>query len=461
MSLFPDPTTLSGSALYAPLFRVPAMAEIFSDECFVANMLHVEAALARAQGKLGVIPTAAADAISEAVRTLTPDFAALQAGTERAGLPVIDLVRQLRQQLRLLDPSRASSASYVHWGATTQDIMDTALVLQIRAGLRYIERELLQLIEKLAALADRHRNTLMAGRTHSQQALPITFGLKAANWLAPLLRHRTRLDELKERLLVVQFGGAAGTLAALGDAGLAVQEALAAELDLAVPLLPWHNQRDNLAELAGLLSLISGSLAKMAQDIILLAQSEVGEVHESADVSRGGSSTMPQKRNPVISELIIAIARTNASHLASMHHALIHEQERATHAWQMEWLALPQMFGLTAAALDKARFLSENLVVNQERMQQNVAASNGLMLAEAASFALAEHLPRVEAKKRVGDAVQVVLAEKRHLADVLQERIDASDAPVDWEKFYDEAAFLGATEALIDRVLQAGRELEE
>ena len=433
------------STLYAPLFRSAEMATIFSDEQFVAYILDVEAALARAQGELGIISPAAADAITSAAQRLTPDFAALQAGTDKAGLPVIDLVRQLRAQVA------HDHASYVHWGATTQDIMDTALVLQIRAGFVYIERELASTINNLAEMADRHRTTLMAGRTHSQQALPITFGLKVANWLAPLLRHRERLAELKQRALVVQFGGAAGTLASLGNDGLAVQNALAEELDLLSPIIPWHNQRDNLAELAGWLSLLSGILAKMAQDIILLAQSEVGEVRESADISRGGSSTMPQKNNPVISEVIIAAARTNASLLASMHQALIHEHERATHGWQLEWLTLPQMFGLTAAALDKAHFLSENLVINAARMRQNVAASNGLMLAEAISFALAEHMPRADAKKLVGNAVQIVLAEDRHLADVLQETVTA---PVEWIRFRDESAFLGAAETFVERVLK-------
>jgi 3-carboxy-cis,cis-muconate cycloisomerase len=254
---------------------------------------------------------------------------------------------------------------------------------------------------------------------------------------------------MKSRLLVVQFGGAAGTLAALGEMGTAVQAALAVELGLNIPSMPWHTQRDNLAEFASWLSLVSGSLAKMAQDIILLAQSEVGEVQESADPSRGGSSTMPQKHNPITSELIIAAARTNASLLSAMHQAMIQEHERATHGWQMEWLTLPQMVGLTAVCLKKSRFITENLVVNEERMRQNVDASNGLMLAEAVTFALAPtYLSRAEAKRLVREMCMKAIEEDRHLVDILQEQ---TDFPVDWESLRDESAYFGAASTFIDK----------
>jgi 3-carboxy-cis,cis-muconate cycloisomerase len=328
--------------------------------------------------------------------------------------------------------------------------MDTALVLQLRAALGVIEPKLLRLIKDLAHLAGQYRDCLMAGRTHSQQALPLPFGLKVAAWLAPLLRHQQRLAEFKPRLLVVQLGGAAGTLASLGQRGLDIQAELASELALAVPPMPWHTQRDNLAELAGWLSLVNGSLAKMGQDIILLAQTEVGEVRESADLSRGGSSTMPQKSNPIVSELIIAAARTNAALLSAMHQALVQEHERATHGWQVEWLTLPQMVALTSAVLDKALFLSEHLVVDRERMRQNVAASNGLMLAEAITFALSQTMSRAEAKQLVQEACQLVLEQNRHLVDVVR---DKTDAPLDWEVLKAETTYFGSSEAFIDRVL--------
>ncbi|MCB0212459.1 MAG: 3-carboxy-cis,cis-muconate cycloisomerase [Anaerolineae bacterium] len=433
------------STLFAPLFSDPNLASIFSDAQFVAYLLQVEAALAKVQGRLGVIPAEAVEPIVQATQTLTVDFDALRVGIDQAGVPIIALLKQLRGEVG------GEAASYVHWGATTQDIMDTALVLQLQVALTLLEPVLSAVIHNLARLADAHRQTVMAGRTRSQQAMPIPFGLKVAGWLAPLLRHRQRLAELKPRLLVVQFGGAVGTLASLGEDGLAVQAALATELALGTLPVPWHTQRDNLAELAGWLSLVSGSLAKIGQDIILMAQTEVGELRESSDISRGGSSTMPQKSNPTISGPIIAAARTNASLLAAMHQALGQEHERSTHGLEIEWLTLPQMVALTATALHKAHFLSANVVVNSAQMQANVAASNGLMLAEAVSFALAEHMPRVEAKALVTEAVAAVLAEGRHLVDVVRKK---SQAPIDWEALKDETKYFGSSNAFIDRILR-------
>ena len=244
--------------------------------------------------------------------------------------------------------------------------------------------------------------------------------------------------------------------------GIKVQEELAAELSLGVPLMPWHTQRDNLAELAGWLSLVSGSLAKLGQDIILLAQTEVGEVRESSDRSRGGSSTMPQKSNPIVSELIIAAARTNASLLSAMHQALVQEHERATHGWQVEWLTLPQMFALTSAALNKAVFLSQNLEVNEARMSQNVAASNGLMLAEVINFALTTaHMDRAEAKQLIKEACQVVTNEGRHLVDVVQEKANVFIEwdSIDWQALKDETAYFGSSEAFINRVLHEAEKI--
>ncbi|MFN8444274.1 MAG: 3-carboxy-cis,cis-muconate cycloisomerase [Caldilineaceae bacterium] len=434
----------SDSKLFGSLFADPVLTELFADERFVGYLLQVEGALALIQARLGLIPAAASKQIVESTKTLPIDWPRLQNATEQSGFPIIELINQLRKA------AGNEAANYVHWGATTQDIMDTALILQLRDALALLESKLELVVRNLAKLADQHRHTLMAGRTHSQQALPITFGLKAAGWLAPLLRHRERLHQLKARLLVVEFGGAAGTLAALGDQGLAVMEGVAAELQLSVPSMPWHTQRDNLAELAGWLSLLSGSLAKMAQDIILMTQSEVSELSESADRSRGGSSTMPQKSNPIVSELIVAAARANATLLSAMHHALIQEHERGTHGWQLEWLTLPQMMAHSATALNKALFLSEQLAVDVEQMSKNVEASHGLMLAEAVSFALADKMDRSEAKHLIAEAVQIAMREKRHLVDVARERVNVE---IDWDDLRDEANYLGATQRLIDQVL--------
>lgn len=447
MAFFP-----ADSKVFAPLFSDPDVAAIFSDEHFVRCLLEVEAALARAQGRRGVIPAGAGERIAAAAAGMPVDFERLRTGTEKAGFPVIALVQQLREQVG------GDAASYVHWGATTQDIVDTALVLQIRSAVDVLAGDLRRLMEQLARLARRHRHVVMAGRTHSQQALPISLGLKIGGWLAPLLRHHRRLAALRESALVVQFGGAAGTLAALGRSGTAVEAGLARELGLGVPLMPWHTQRDNLAELAGWLSLVSGSLAKMGQDVILLAQTEVAEVRESDDPARGGSSTMPQKNNPIVSELLVAAGRANASLLASMHQALVQEHERGTHGWQVEWLTLPQMFALTSSALKKSVFLSQHLVFDEARMAQNVAASNGLMLAEAITFALApSFMGRAEAKQMVAASCRVAEEENVHLVDVVRAREDlpAGADEIDWEGLKDEAAYLGSADVFIDRVLDA------
>jgi 3-carboxy-cis,cis-muconate cycloisomerase len=436
----------SSSIMHAS-FGDPITGAIFSDETLAANMLRFEAALAAAQGGLGVIPAEAAGAIRAALDGFAPDLDLLQEGTERDGFPVIALLSQARSRIG------SPHAAYLHWGATTQDVIDTAVVLQVRAALRRAAELLDRLVGLLAAMADAHRNTLMAARTHSQQAVPTTFGLKVAGWLAPLIRHRERLNELQDRVLVVQFGGAAGTLAALGDRGVETGVALARELDLVLPNMPWHTQRDRMAETAGWLSMLTGSLAKMAQDVILLAQTEVGEVRES-DSDAGGSSTMPQKRNPIAAERIVAAARLNTSLLSAVHQAQVQEHERGTHGWQVELLSLPQIFVLTNGALAGAGALVDSLSIDTQRMRRNIAASNGLILAEAVTFALARFMDRAEAKGLVADACRTAAESGRHLVDVVRER---SGADIDWEVLKDENNYLGSADAFIDAVLEQAR----
>jgi len=432
-------------ALLDPLFSDAEVAREFSDAESLRAMANVEAALARAEAKIGIIPADAVAPIERAVRSFEPDMARIAVGVESAGVPVVALVQQLRA-------AAGPAARYVHWGATTQDIMDTGLVLRLRRVLAHLEGLLARVIGHCCSLAHAHRGTLMAARTRSQQALPTTFGLKVAGWLMPLVRHRERLAQLRPRLMVVQLGGAAGTLAALGDRGLAVAQALADELELGAPLGPWHVQRDAFAELAGWLSMVSGSLGKVGQDVALLAQTEVGELREGGGPGRGGSSTMPQKANPVSSEVLVTAARMNAVLLANMHQALLHEHERGGAAWQLEWLTLPPMSTLTGAALGHAASLLAGLDVRAERMRANIDASSGLLMAEAAAFALARAMPLEQAQGLVKDACRTVEASGRHLVDVLRER---SDASIDWPALRDPANYLGATDALIDRAIAA------
>lgn len=447
--------TALDSDILAPLFRDEELARLFEDKAYVRAMVEVEVALARAEARLGIIPPWAGEQISGAARPEKIDLKKITKGTMQSGVPVIALVQELRE---VVGPK---AAPYLHWGATTQDIMDTACVLQLRSAAALFKEHLAELIRQLGKLADRHRLTVLAGRTHSQQAVPVSFGLKIAVWLAPQMRHRERLEEMSPRVFAVQLGGAAGTLAALGDKGLAVMEALASELKLAVPAIPWHTQRDGLAEFASWLSLVTGSLAKMGQDIILMAQTEVGEVAEAAEHGRGGSSTMPQKSNPIASELIIAAARANASLLSAMHNALIQEHERATHGWQLEWLTLPQMVLLTSGALKHALFLAKNLHVNEARMRENLRRAHDLVLAEAAVFALSKEMPRSKAHELVQKACGIAVSEGKSLIEVVRS-LSGDAVPqgaIDWSALAEPANYLGETQRMIDHVLKNASKL--
>jgi len=354
------------SAVFGTLYGSDVMRAVFDEAAFFRRMLDVEAALARVQGRLGLIPAEAAAAISEAAGTVALDPAELAASVRRVGYPVVGVVAALTRA------AGAEAGRWTHWGATTQDIMDSAQALQIRDGFSLIRSDLTATVRALADRAEAHRGTVMAGRTHLQHALPVTFGLKCAVWFAPLVTHIARLDQLRPRVELVQFGGATGTLASLGAEGLAVADALAAELALGAPALPWHVARDGVAEAVGFLGLLCGSLAKLATDVILLAQTEVAEAAEPFEAGRGGSSTMPQKRNPIASEYILAAARSVQALVPVMQGAMAADQERATGPWQAELLALPQAFVLAHGALRHARDLAEGMTVNPARMLHNL-----------------------------------------------------------------------------------------
>ncbi len=447
------PVNPADSPILGTLYGSDPMRAVFDERAYFARMLEVEAALARAQGRLGIIPHDAADAITKAARVENLSTEELAASARNVGYPVVGLVQGL---------SRAAGAhgGWTHWGATTQDIMDTATVLQMRDGLRLVRAELAAIVRALASQADRHRATVMAGRTHLQHALPTTFGLKCATWLQPFVAHLARLDQLRPRVEQVEFGGAAGTLASLGAEGIAVMEGLAAELDLAAPPAPWHVCRDGLAEVVGFLGLVCGSLAKIATDVILLAQTEVAEVSEPYVAGRGSSSTMPQKRNPIASEYVLAAARTVQALVPVMQGAMAQDHERATGPWQAELLALPQAFVLTHGALLHTRAIAEGMVVDAERMRRNLGASGGLIVAEAVMMGLAPHLGRGEAHHVVKRACDRALADGIGLADALaaEPEITAHLDRAAIERMTDPAAYLGSADAFIDRVLQLVRQ---
>ena len=432
--------SLFDSPLFGPLFSDPAV-RYFDDEANLAALLRFEAALAQVEGQLGIIPASAATAIVQACATLELAPTSLSAATAAVGNPIPGLVKALQ------DAVGGEAAQFVHWGATSQDVIDTGLILRLRDYLVAVEGQLDQVIARLAGHAQAQQGQVMVARTRSQQAVPTTFGLKIADGLAPLLRHRARLQELKGRLFMLQFGGAAGSLSALGDAGLAVADALANQLDLTNPMMSWHSQRDSLAELAGWLSLVSGSLGKMAGDLILLGQSEVQEV--SAGVG-GGSSTMPQKANPVSAEIVQALARVNAGLVGQLHQTLLHLQERDGATWSQEWLVLPQMAVATAAALRHALGLDDSLAANPQAMSDNLASAKGLLMAEAAAFAIARHLPKPQAQALLKTACRTALAEQRPLQEILAE---STDLPLDWDAVFDPATYLGVADDLVRRVV--------
>jgi 3-carboxy-cis,cis-muconate cycloisomerase len=432
------------------LYGSDAMRAVFDERAYFQRMLDVEAALARVQARLGIIPPDAATAITAAAHYENLDPAELAASARNVGYPVVGLVAGLSR-------AAGSAGAWTHWGATTQDIMDTATVLQARDGLVLVRAELDALLRAFTTQADRHRDTVMAGRTHLQQALPTSFGLKCAIWGSPFIGHIQRLDQLRPRVEQVEFAGAAGTLASLGTQGIAVMEGLAAELGLAAPAAPWHVCREALAETVAFLGVVSGSLAKLATDIILLAQTEVGEVAEPYVAGRGASSTMPQKRNPIASEYILAAARGVQALVPLMLGAMAQDHERATGPWQAEALAIPQAFVLTHGALLHARAIAEGMVVDAARMRRNLDLTHGLIVAEAVMMGLAPTLGRGEAHHVVKHACDIALAESIALADALMREPAVTDkldrAAI--ERLTDPAQYLGSTHAFIDRVLQA------
>lgn len=442
--------------LFGPLFHGPAMGAVFTDRAHLQGMLDFEAALARAEAKTGVIPADAPGPIAAQCAAGLYDLDGLADAAAKAGNTAIPLVKALTAKVAAKDKA---AAGYVHWGATSQDAMDTGLVLQLRSAITLIEADLKTLSEALAALAQKHRQTPMVGRTWLQHALPITFGLKAAGWLDAVERHRARFAELKPRLLVVQFGGAAGTLAALGDKGLVVAEALAADLKLALPATPWHGTRDRVVEFGTALALLTGTLGKMARDIALLMQTDVAEAFEPAGEGRGGSSTMPHKRNPVAAAAVLAAA-TRVPHLAgSLLSGMAQEHERGLGGWHAEWQVLPELVQLSAGALAQMVDVASGLEVNAEQMRTNLDATNGLIMAEAVAMALGAKLGRQEAHHLVEAASKRAVAERRHLREILAEDKAVSQhlTREGLDQLFDPRGYTGMATTLIDRVLAARR----
>ncbi len=448
---------MTSTALTAGLFSTERMQAIFSERGCVQRMLDVEAALARAQAQLGMIPAAAAQAIAACCDADRIDLAALAREAASAGNLAIPLVRQLTALVAAVD---AKAAGQVHWGATSQDIIDTALVLQSRDALAVLRADLNDCGDALAVLAERHRDTPQIGRTWMQHALPITFGLKAAGWLDGLTRQRQRLDELESRLLALQLGGAVGTLASMQGQGLALSQAMAQALQLKLPALPWHGARDRMAEVATWCGLLAGMLGKIARDISLLSQTEVGEASEPSAPGRGGSSTMPHKKNPVACAATLAVATRMPGLVAGVLNGMSGEHERALGGWQAEWDSLPEIMSLAGASLQHMRGAVAGLQVDQARMAANLALTHGLVMAEPVALALGRSMGKQAAHHLLEAACREAVQSGRELHAVLgaMPQVQAMLDDAQLARLLDPANYLGHSADFVNRALADWRE---
>jgi 3-carboxy-cis,cis-muconate cycloisomerase len=443
------PSTIIDSVIFGDIFSSAEMRAVWSDENRTRTYLAIEAALATVQGELGIIPAAAAEEIISHCQLDQLDMAELRRQTERIGYPVLGVVSQLNRLCR------DKLGEYCHWGATTQDITDTATVLQIRESLDLVDGELAALSAALAALARAHRDTPVAGRSNLQQAVPVTFGYKMAGLLSAVERHRERLTQLRPRVLVGEFAGAAGTLASLRTEAMQTQARLCAELGLGQPVIAWHTLRDNIAEVGAFLGLVGGTLGKLSTDVKLMMQTEVAEVYEPFAHGRGSSSTMPQKRNPISCAYIHAAISVVRQHAAALMDAMVADHERSTGPWEIEWIVLPEAFCLLAGALKQARFIVEGLEVDADAMRRNLEVTNGLVASEAVMMGLGPYLGREHAHDLVYDLCRQAIAEQRPLLDVLAGHSEISKH-LDREalaRLCDPANYLGQSGVMVDRVL--------
>lgn len=440
--------------VYDSLFRAEAIEQIFSDQQTVQSLLEFEAALASAEARVGLIPESAAKLIGVACQAKNFSLEALAAGAEKAGNLAIPLVKALSELVAKQD---AEAAKYVHWGATSQDAIDTAMTLQLRSALEVVEKDLTRIAEALYGLAVTHKQTVMVGRTWMQQALPTTFGFVVAGWLDAVQRSRERLARVRANCLVLQFGGAVGTLAALGEKGPRVAKELADVLQLPLPSIAWHTQRDRFAEVAAALGICVGTLGKVSRDISLLAQTELGEVAEPSGEGRGGSSTMPHKRNPVTCAVVLAAAERVPGLVSTMLHAMVQEEQRGLGNWPAEWETLPQIARLCGGATSQLARMLPGLQVYPDRMTDNLEATRGLIFAEAVTMALAPAMGKQKAHALLEAACRTAHESKQHLRDVLLENHEVLGviSAADMEPLFDARRYLGGAAEFVDGVLAA------
>jgi 3-carboxy-cis,cis-muconate cycloisomerase len=409
--------------LIESLATTDPLAKLFSDQSVLQALLDFEVALARAEARVGIVPDSAAENIAAAAKAQAFDIAALSHDMLRAGTVGVPLAKALTERVREKD---AGAARYVHWGATSQDVADTALVLLLKRAQPVLAADISRLEQRLRKLSDDHKNTVMLGRTLMQGAPPITFGLKAAGWLGAVHRCKGRLDSSFAEILILQFGGASGTLASLGDKGAAVAAELANELGLACPGAPWHTHRDRLANFLCDCAVLTASLGKIARDISLLMQNEVAEVSEAGGQGRGGSSTMPHKHNPIGSALTLAAAQRVPGEIAAFLSAMVQEHERGVGGWQAEWPIVASVIQSTGLAAASMAEVVEGLSVDAPRMRANIDATRGAVFAERAMMLLAPKMGRDAAHMLVEEATRKSVAQAKNLSEVLAEMSDVT-----------------------------------
>jgi 3-carboxy-cis,cis-muconate cycloisomerase len=440
---------LPSDRLFGPTFTTDALADAVSDQAWVQAMLDVEAALAAAEERAGIIPAGTAVRIAACCTADRFDIAALGRAAAEAGNPVIPLVAALTRAV----PAEASG--WVHWGATSQDVLDTAMMLLARRALSLVQSDLDGVAAACARLSHEHRQSVMLGRTFLQPAVPITFGLKAAGWLVAVLDARRRLAELRASGLAVQLGGAAGTLASLGADGPRIVRLMAEELALAEPVVPWHSARGRIAEVGAALGVTCGVMGKIARDVALLMQAEVGEATEPTAPGRGGSSSMPHKQNPVAAMAVEAGVRRAHALVGVLLGAMLQEHERAVGGWHAEWETVGELFRLSAGAVARVREVVDRLRVDPVRMRANLDATRGLPQSEHVALLLAPRMGRGEARALVERAIQRCRASGRHLRDELlaDPAVAAHLTAAELDEAIDPARYLGATQVFIDRAL--------
>jgi len=444
------PSSIIDSDYYRDMFGSATMREVFSDESRLKAWITTEVALAKAQVQLGIIPKGIDEELARVAKVENLDVVEMKTDFDRVGFPILPFVKQLN---KVCGPE---TARWVHYGATTQDILDTGMVLQIKEGIGIIETELDAIIEATAKLAKKHAGTVMAGRTFQQLAAPITFGYKAAVWLDEMIRHRDRLVQLKERVLVGQCAGAVGTFATLGDKGIAVQQRMMEILKLATPAITWHTARDSWAELVSLFAMVGATFAKIANEVAILMRSEVSELSEPFEVGRGASTTLPQKRNPISCEPIIAIAPRLRELVSSQLTAMIQEHERGVGQMNIEWMVIPEAFIFLSGSLKHTRFILENLWVGEANMRENLILGGGLLMSESVMMGLAPKVGKAKAHHLVyaaaGKAHENGLSLKTALMqdpDIMRELTEA-----EIDQLIDPSNYTGSAQAMIEQVLK-------